>query len=58
MKAMIDAVIEGAKNVDVWNPQSGTWEVGMALRLYESVHPLFVNKTAPGYPIHWNEQIS
>ena len=37
MKAMIDAVIVGAKKVDAWDPQPGTWEVGMALRLYESV---------------------
>ena len=25
IKAMIDAVIVGAKKVDAWKPQSGTW---------------------------------
>ena len=58
MKAMIDAVIVGAKKVDAWDPQPGTWEVGMALRLYESVHPLFEYPTTAGYPICRNEQIS
>jgi hypothetical protein len=55
---MIDAVIVGAKKVDAWNPQSGTWEVGMALRLYESVRPLFEYPTNAGYPIRRNEHIS
>jgi hypothetical protein len=35
----MDAVIKGAKQVDVWNAH--TWEVPMALQLYESVIPLF-----------------
>ena len=55
---MIDAVIVGAKRVNAWTPQSGTWEVGMALRLYESVRPLFEYPTNTGYPIRRNEHIS
>jgi len=58
IKAMIDAVIAGAKRVNAWRPQSGTWEVGMALRLYESVRPLFEYPTNTGYPIRRNEHIS
>ena len=55
---MIDAVIVGAKKVDAWKPQSGTWEVRMALDLYESVHHLFEYPTNTGYPIRRNEHIS
>ncbi len=33
MRAMMDAVIAGAKQVDAWNAQHSTWEVPMALRL-------------------------
>ena len=55
MKAMIDAVIVGAKKVDAWTPQSGTWEVRMALSLYESVCHLFQYRTNS---IRRNEQLS
>jgi hypothetical protein len=58
MRAMIDAMIKGAKQVDVWNAQHGTWEVPMALQLYESVIPLFEYPTTAGHHIHWNLQMS
>jgi hypothetical protein len=31
MRAMMDAMIKGAKQVDAWNAQHGTWEVPTAL---------------------------
>jgi hypothetical protein len=58
MRAMIDAVINGAKQVDAWNVQHGTWEVPMALQLYESVTPLFKYPTLGGHHIHRNAQMS
>jgi hypothetical protein len=58
MRAMMDAVIAGAKQVDAWNAKHGTWEVTMALRLYESVIPLFECPTTAGHHIRWNVQMS
>ena len=55
---MIDAVIVGAKKVDAWEPQSGTWEVRKALSLYESVRHLFQYPTNTGVYIRRNEHIS
>jgi hypothetical protein len=57
MRAMMDAVIKEAKQVDVWNAQHGTWEVPMALQLYERI-PLFKYATTAGHHIRWNAQMS
>ncbi len=54
----MDAAIKGAKQVDAWNAQHGTWEVPMALQLYESVIPLFEYPTIAGHHIRWNAQMS
>ncbi len=48
----MDAVIAGAKQVDVWNEEHGTWEVQMALQFYESVVPLFEYLAMAGHHIH------
>ncbi len=58
MRAMMAAAIKGAKQVDASNAQHGTWEVPMALRLYESVIPLFEYPTTAGHHIRWNAQMS
>jgi hypothetical protein len=58
MRAMMDAMVKGAKQVDAWNAQHGTWEVLMALQLYESVIPLFKYPTTAGHHIRWNVQMS
>jgi hypothetical protein len=58
MRAMMDAVIKGAKQVDAWNVQHGTWEVPKALQLYESVIPLFEYPTTAGHHIRQNAQMS
>ncbi len=55
---MMDAVIKGAKQVDAWNAQHGTWEVPMALQLYESVIPLLEYPTTAGPHIRQNAQMS
>ena len=55
----MDAVIEGAKKVNAWTVQpSGTWDVPMAMQLYESVLPLFEYRTNAGHHIRRNEQMS
>jgi hypothetical protein len=51
-------VIKGAKQVDAWNVQHGTWEVPMVLQLYESVIQLFEYPTTAGHHIRRNAQIS
>ncbi len=58
MRAMIDAMIKEAKQVDAWNAQHGIWEVPMALQLYESVIPLFEYPTTAGHHIRRNAQMS
>jgi hypothetical protein len=58
MSAMMDAVIKGAKKIDKWNPQSGTWEVPIALLLYKEVIPLFEYPTSAGHRIRRDKQMS
>jgi hypothetical protein len=58
MRAMMDAVIKGVKQVNAWNVQHGTWEVLMALQLYESVIPIFKYPITAGHHIRWNAQMS
>jgi hypothetical protein len=48
----------GAKKVNVWNVQHGTLEVTMALKLYESVLPLFKYPTRAGHHIRQNAQMN
>jgi hypothetical protein len=58
MRAMMDAVIKRAKQVDAWIAQHGTWEVLMASQFYESVIPLLQYPTTAGHHIRWNVQMS